>query len=387
MKIGIMLVDFNPGRMGGVETYLRNLVRWLALNDHDNRYTLICTDQNVGYFEELFGHVDTMVFNNRKNSPQRLGRSLVRKLTGIDPIRVACDRAGFDLLHNPFTSVRCLGAKTPLIVTFHDIQHRFFPQFFREKDVALRDRNSRKAALGASFLIADSEYTKVSLAEAYGVPESRMQVVLLGVGEEYRPLPAELLAEERRALGLERPFLYYPAATWLHKNHANLLAALKIMEKTGFDGELVLTGVATKARDGLLAQIAELGLSERVRVLGYLPYEKLPVIYNLARLTVFPSLFEGFGMPVLEAMGCGCPVACSNVTSIPEVGGDAVRYFDPTSPEQIAQTVLNLWGDDSALAELRRMGLERVAEFTWENTSRRTLEVYRDVLKRCGRKA
>jgi glycosyltransferase involved in cell wall biosynthesis len=381
-----MLVDFNPGRMGGVETYLRNLVSWLVLNDHGNRYTLVCTDQNVGYFQELLGRADTLVFKNRKNSPQKLGRSLVRKLTGVDPIRVACDRAGLDLLHNPFTSVRCLGAKTPLIVTFHDIQHRFFPQFFREKDVALRDRNSRKAALGASFLIADSEYTKLTLQEAYGVAESQMQVVPLGVGEEYRPLTDQaLLAEERRTLGLEKPFLYYPAATWLHKNHANLLAALKILAARGFDGELVLTGVATKARDGLLAQIGELGLSERVRVLGYLPYEKLPVIYNLARLTVFPSLFEGFGMPVLEAMACGCPVACSDVTSIPEVGGDAVRYFDPTSPEQIASTVAELWEDEASLADLGRRGLERAARFSWAETARQTLEVYQSVLQRKGR--
>jgi glycosyltransferase involved in cell wall biosynthesis len=387
VRIGIVLVDFAPGCMGGVETYMRNLVSWLARNDGENRYTLICTDQNVDYFEGLLDRVDTLVFRNGKKSPQKLGRSLVRKVFRTDLIRVGIDRLGLDLLHNPFTSTRCLGGKTPLIVTFHDLQHRFFPQFFREKDVARRDRNSRKTALGATFLIADSEYTKQTMQEAYGVAENRVRVVPLGVSGEYRKIEDRALLEaERAGLGLDRPFLYYPAATWLHKNHANLLRALQILcDRHGFDGELVLTGVATKARETLMANIAELGLEDRVRVLGYLPYEKLPVLYNLARLTVFPSLFEGFGMPVLEAMACGCPVACSNVTSIPEVAGEEARYFDPNSPEEIAQAVRELWSDEDALAGLARRGVERAAGFSWEHTASRTLEVYRDTLRRLGR--
>jgi glycosyltransferase involved in cell wall biosynthesis len=204
------------------------------------------------------------------------------------------------------------------------------------------------------------------------------------VGKEYRKIEdAGVLAAERATLGLEKPFLYYPAATWLHKNHVSLFKALSILyAEHGFDGELVLTGVATKAKDSLLANIAEMGLKDKVRVLGYLPYEKLPVLYNLARLTVFPSLFEGFGMPVLEAMACGCPVACSNVTSIPEVAGDAARYFDPNSPEQIAQTILSLWDDERALRELGEKGVQRVELFGWERTAWKTLEVYRETYQR-----
>lgn len=364
--------------MGGVETYVRNLVSWLAVNDRDNRYTLICTDHNAGYFDAVIDRVDTLVFENDKNSPRRLMRSLVRKVFRKDLVQVGIDRLGLDLLHNPFTSVRCSTYKTPLIVTFHDIQHHFFPQFFRAKEVRGRDVIYRRAAAEADHIIADSHHTKKTLLECYGVPDEKVSVVHLGVGGEYTKITdAGFLDQERAALGLTKPFLYYPAATWLHKNHAALLNALKILIADGkFDGELVLTGVATSAKDALLTQIAELGLRDRVRILGYLPYDKLPVIYNLARLLVFPSLFEGFGIPPLEAMACGCPVVCSNVTSLPEVGGDAAGYFDPTSPEEIAACISRLWNDDAALSAMSARGLVQAGTFSWEKTALQTRDVY-----------
>lgn len=378
MNIGIILVDFTPGRMGGVETYVRNLVSWLAVNDHDNRYTLICTDHNVGYFDAIIDRVETLVFKNDKNSPGRLLRSLARKVLRVDMVQVEIDRLGLDLLHNPFTSVRCSKYKTPLIVTFHDIQHHYYPEFFKAKDVRGRDMVYRKAAFEANKIIADSHHTKQTLVESYKVPRDHINVVHLGVGSEYREIEDQtFLALERNNLGLTKPFLYYPAATWLHKNHINLLRAFAILKNNHhFDGDLVLTGVATSARDSLMSNIAELGLQGSIHILGYLPYEKLPVIYNLATMMVFPSLFEGFGFPVLEAMACGCPVVCSNVTSLPEVAGDAAGYFNPTSPEEIAACINKLWSDDDALLLMREAGIHRATQFTWEKTARLTRDIY-----------
>lgn len=383
VNIGISLVDFTPGRMGGVETYVRNLVSWLALNDHDNRYTLICTDHNVGYFDAISDRVETLVFENDKNSPRRLMRSFARKVFRIDTIQAGIDRLGLDLLHNPFTYSRESSSRTPLIITFHDLQHHYYPEFFKAREIQSRNRNYRRAALDADRIIADSDHTRQTLLDNYHVPEDHVHVVPLGVDSEYKRIEdMEFLERERELLGLTRPFLYYPAATWLHKNHGNLLAAVDILKSSGrFDGDLVLTGVATSARDSLIKSITELGLQDTVRVLGYLPYDKLPTIYNLARLMVFPSLFEGFGMPVLEAMACGCPVVCSNVTSIPEVGGTAVHYFDPSSPEQIADSIMRLWSDDDALLDLRARGIERARLFSWEKTARATLEVYQQTFR------
>lgn len=378
MNIGISLVDFTPGRMGGVETYVRNLVSWLAVNDHENCYTLICTDQNVNYFDNIIDRVKTLVFENDKKSTSRLMRSLIRKVFRTDMIQVGIDRLGLDLLHNPFTYARESRSKTPLIITFHDLQHHYYPEFFKAKEIQSRNSNYRRAANDADKIIADSDYTKQTILDNYNVSGDRIDVVLLGVDSEYKKDDdQEFLNRERELLGLTRPFLYYPAATWLHKNHVNLLTAVDILKNSyHFDGDLVLTGVATSARDSLLNKIEVLGLQDTVHILGYLPYDKLPTIYNLARMMVFPSLFEGFGMPVLEAMACGCPVVCSNVTSIPEVGGTAVGYFDPTSPEQIADSIMKLWHDDDALHDMRVKGIERARLFSWERTSRETLEVY-----------
>jgi glycosyltransferase involved in cell wall biosynthesis len=198
------------------------------------------------------------------------------------------------------------------------------------------------------------------------------------VGNEYRRIDdPQLLDQERASLGLARPFIYYPAATWLHKNHINLLRAVSMLiSDFHFDGDLVLTGVSTSARDSLQKNITGLGLQDRVHVLGYLPYDTLPVIYNLARLMVFPSLFEGFGMPVLEAMACGCPVVCSDVTSLPEVAGEAAGYFDPTSPDEIAAAINRLWNDDHALRAMQDKGVARAGLFSWENTARKTRAIY-----------
>lgn len=378
MNIGIVLVDFTPGRMGGVETYVRNLVSWLAVNDHENSYTLICTDHNVAYFNAIIDHVETLVFENDKNSHHRLMRSLVRKVFRLDLIQVGIDRLGLDLLHNPFTSVRCSKYKTPLIVTFHDLQHQYYPEFFKAKEVRGRDKIYRKAAYEADRIIAVSYYTKQTLLDSYGVPSDNVDVVHLGVGSEYKKTDDKvLLDKERNFLGLTKPFIYYPAATWLHKNHINLLRAVKILiTDHQFEGDLVLTGVATSAKANLLIKIADLGIQDRVHILGYLPYDKLPVIYNLARMMVFPSLFEGFGMPALEAMACGCPVVCSNVTSLPEVAGDAADYFDPTSPEEIAACINKLWNNNGTLSAMIDKGIKRAEQYSWEKTAQKTLEIY-----------
>jgi glycosyltransferase involved in cell wall biosynthesis len=165
---------------------------------------------------------------------------------------------------------------------------------------------------------------------------------------------------------------------WPHKNHGNLLKALKILRVLGaFDGRLVLTGIDHHTSAEVTAEIERLGLDDVVKVLGFLPYEELPYLYNLARAMVFPSLFEGFGIPLVEAMACGCPVVCSDRTSVPEVAGTVGVLFDPASPADIAEKILSVWNDEDRLSVLRQRGIARAREFTWEETAWKTLDVYR----------
>jgi glycosyltransferase involved in cell wall biosynthesis len=219
--------------------------------------------------------------------------------------------------------------------------------------------------------------------EYYGVAESKIDVVPLGIDDSFMVISDEQLLESARTrFGFERPFLYYPAATWPHKNHLTLLSAVSVLqERYGFDGDLVLTGVTKQHHEKIYSEIQRLGLQKRVRLMGYLPYGDLPLVYNLARLMVFPSLFEGFGIPLLEAMACGCPVACSNTTSLPEVAGDAAVQFDPLSPEDMAAAIWSVWSDESLRQDLKQRGVERAARFTWEETARRTVGTYRKVLE------
>jgi glycosyltransferase involved in cell wall biosynthesis len=158
----------------------------------------------------------------------------------------------------------------------------------------------------------------------------------------------------------------------------NLLAALRILrESYGFDGELLLSGIAMQSHSEIMAEVGRLGLAGSVRLLGYLPAGELPWLYNLARMLVFPSLFEGFGIPLVEAMACGCPVVCSAMTSLPEVAGDAGALFDPREPEHIAQTIWSVWTDKAKRREMRERGLDRAQFFTWDETARKTIDVYR----------
>jgi glycosyltransferase involved in cell wall biosynthesis len=139
----------------------------------------------------------------------------------------------------------------------------------------------------------------------------------------------------------------------------------------------VFSGIAMHENDAVLEEINRLGLQNDVVILGYLPHAELPYLYNLARLMVFPSLYEGFGIPLVEAMACGCPVACSNTTSIPEVVGDAAVTFDPGSAEEMAEKIWAIWNDDVLLCDLKTKGLGRVGQFSWENMARQTVQVYK----------
>ncbi len=378
MNIGLNLVGFIPGTMGGIETYLRNLVHSLQKIDRENSYVLLCDDhyaKEIQIFNDSFTYKSV---NYTQPSFLWLVRGVLRNTTKIDILRPVFNRLKLDIIHHPFTILNPMRTKIPSVLTFVDMQHEFFPQFFSPVDMKMRKEFYRPSAEQATRIIAISGYAKSSLVERYGIPPDKIDVVYLGYDQSYRIYDKEdVLRAMRLKYGLNRPFLYYPGATWPHKNHKTLLAALCIMKtRYRFEGQLVLTGIVKKSYSEILKEIGRLGLEETVKVLGYLPYEDLPYLYNLARALVFPSLFEGFGIPLIEAMACGCPIACSNTTSIPEVVGDAGVFFDPSSPEDMAEKIWQLWNDDDKLREMRARGLERAKLFSWDDTARKTIETY-----------
>jgi glycosyltransferase involved in cell wall biosynthesis len=379
MRIGLNAISFHPGRMGGMETYFRNLLGQLQGIDRENSYDLFCAERFVGEFQLFNDGFRIRRLNYARPSFNWLLRGLLRNTLNHDILVGKMRRLELDVIHHPFNVLTPPGLKIPSVLTFWDMQHEFFPEFFNSVELRKRRRIYRASAEAATRIIVAAAFTKECLIQKYGIKADNIEVIHTGYGPEYGIIEDEdLFARLRRKYGLTRPFLFYPAATWPHKNHKALLAALKIMrEQFSFDGVLVLTGIAMQAHNAICEEIDRLGLGEVVKVLGYVPADELPGLYNLARILVFPSLFEGFGIPLVEAMACGCPVACADATSLPEVIGDAGELFDPCSPEEMADKLWSLWNDEARLGLMRRRGVERANLFNWEQTARKTMDVYK----------
>jgi glycosyltransferase involved in cell wall biosynthesis len=294
--------------------------------------------------------------------PGRMGgsetyvRSLVRALeehgtlTYRTLVRGDADLAGLDAVHYPFTIVYPRTA-LPAAVTVHDVLHHEAVPSRRLHDLIRRwtyDRSARRAQL----VIVPSEFVRGRVHDVLGLPLERIRVVHHGIDHDrFRPGP-----EAREG------FLLYPAHPWPHKNHRLLFEAFARLRAERPGLELVLTG------DGFR------DLPPGVRTVGRVGWDELPSLYRRAGALVFPSLYEGFGLPPLEAMACGCPVACSTAGSLPEVCGDAAVYFDPTSvDEMVAATRQALDG------ELVEKGLEQAARFAWAECAARHDAVYREL--------
>lgn len=382
MRVGLNATSFLPGRMGGMETYFRNLLDRLQHLDQENNYLLLCDKRFTGEFNLLNSAFRKEYINYAKPSPAWFLRGVMRNVFNVDILASRMNGVKVDVIHHPFTVLTPPGIKIPSVLTFWDMQHEFLPEFFSRTELVKRQRLYRASAERATRIIVSAAFTKECLVNRYGIAPEKIEVVYTGYGPEYRPIESESLTEIRNRYDLDREFLFYPAATWPHKNHIRLLEAVKIMrERYAFDGLLVLTGIAMQSHAEIKAEIHRFGLAETVRILGYLPATDLPYLYNSARLMVFPSLFEGFGIPLVEAMACGCPVVCSSTTSLPEVVGEAGMLFDPLDTGGMAETIWSAWNDGVALARMRERGLERAKLFDWSDTALKTMAVYQ---KACG---
>lgn len=378
MIIGFNMTAFIPGTMGGMETYCRNILCSLQEVDHANRYNLICDMHYANEIPLVNPNFKIWPCNFTKPSYKWFIRGIVRNIMGIDILRPAMNRVKADVIHHPFSILNPRQLSIPSVLTFHDMQHEFFPHYFSSFELKCRKEFYQASAKEATRIIADSHHAKLTLIERYGISDQKIDVIHIGHAPKFTVInDINGLQKIRERYRLDRPFMYYPAATWPHKNHLALLAAVRIMkERYGFDGNLVLTGITQQSQRGISAEIERLGLQEVVKSLGYVSTKELPYLYNLARLMVFPSLFEGFGIPIVEAMACGCPVVCSNTTSLPEVVGDAGVTFDPCSSEDMAETIWKLWSNDTLLQELKANGVNRATAFRWDIAAQQTVKVY-----------
>jgi glycosyltransferase involved in cell wall biosynthesis len=290
-------------------------------------------------------------------------------------------RRGIDLLHAPF----CVGplvAPCPVIVSVHDLSFYRYPELFRPMNRRYLQPFTRWSTRGARLVLASSESTRRDVLDILGVRPERVAVVPLGVDGTLQPVTdREALAAFRRARGLPERFILYLGTLEPRKNLPTLLAAYAhLAGRPGFRHTLVIAGGRGWYYDAIDAVVERLGLGGRVLFPGYVPDEDLPLWYSAADLFVYPSLYEGYGLPPLEALACGTPVVTSDASSLPEVVGDAGLTVPAEDDLALAEAMARLLADDALRADLRARGLARARTQSWQRVARETARAYHRVL-------
>jgi glycosyltransferase involved in cell wall biosynthesis len=390
MRVALDMRWMIPGQAGGLENLARSFTRHLIALDRYNAYTAILPAR-CRYDFDLRGHDNFRIVSQDSLGAyvQRMRRRLVRALFArlrldhwespeVISLRFARSLDAEIVYSYPgYIYPDLLSLRHVLMVP--DIMHEYFPEFFSGPELEERRRLYGDSIRRADHICAISEFTRQTLIQRLGVSPDKITTVALAADPIFNtggePLEDDAIL---RKYGL-RPdsYLFFPAHTWHHKNHRTAIDALRILRDTyGLTPTLVCTGGAREAQPTLDQQIGEHGLQNQVRFLGYCPHGDLPALYRGAACLIFPSLFEGFGMPVLEAMACGCPVVCSNTGSLPEIAGNAALLVDPLDSEAFADAAARLLRDADLRAGMRMRGLPQAELFSWQRHTRETVAVF-----------
>jgi glycosyltransferase involved in cell wall biosynthesis len=352
-------------RRTGDETYTINLLRELPDVAHD--LDLSCS---LRHPSTLPADVEARVerFALPVSSPYRRIPSAFPRLAA---------RAGASLVHVQYFVAPRLPC--PAVVTVHDLSFVRAPELLRVRDRLLFRRFVPGSLRRARHVIAVSEFTRRDLADAYDIPLDRITAIPNGVSGAFRPLPdARRHVADR--LGLAEEYVLFVGALTPRKNPVALLEAFERVARVHGVHQLVLAGADRGSGAAMRRRADELGLTGRLRLLGHVAEPDLPALYGAAEAVCVPSLYEGFGLPALEAMACGTPVVASGTTGLSEAVGDAALTFDPTSVDDIALALERVLGDASLRARLVEAGRARAAGFTWRRSAEATAQVYREAL-------
>jgi glycosyltransferase involved in cell wall biosynthesis len=358
----------------GIGTYIRNLLRQLARLDNETDFVLFCRPEDRAGL--------SMLGENFRAVTETAGNySIAEQLR----IPLALRREGITLFHAPHYVLPPL-VPCRSVVTIHDCIHLMFPQYLPGRTALAYARGSiAMAARRAARIITVSESSKRDILRFVDVPPEKIDVIYNAYDERFAVEPGEEeVIRVRERFQLHDEFVLYAGNVKPHKNLERVIQAFDLVRRRGLEHlKLVVIGDEVSKYAALRRAVHKHQLHKYVRFLGYLPEETLAVMYRLAAVFVFPSLYEGFGLPPLEAMVSGTPVVTSNVSSLPEVAGDAAVLVDPYDPHAIAEGMYTVLTDERVRRELRRKGLERARLFSWESAVRRVRDIYLDAgLKR-----
>jgi glycosyltransferase involved in cell wall biosynthesis len=393
LKVAVDLTPVLPGgENGGAKIFVLDLLRQLAAMQPDTQFILLTqaasheelaaldrpnvqrrmvlgaltSDSSRSLLKRAASRVVPMVPGRFQRLLSRvvyrLNAKLKRRGTGG-----LLRQLGVELLFCPFTAPTYYEPSIPTVCTIYDLQYKTYPEFFTPEDVAHRAQTFVDAARRATALAAISDYSRQSAIEHGELGPDRIRTIHLRMARRIAP-DASQSTKVLDRLGLTRQrYLVFPANFWKHKNHEMLLTSFGMATRDGGldpDVKLVCTGAPGVRRDWLMQAAKSMGLIDRIIFPGFLPNAELAVLIGNCSGVVFPSLYEGFGLPVIEAMAADVPVACSNTTSLPEVAADAAIMFDPRIPEQIAQAMIALVNDEPLRARLIEAGRRRADEFS-----------------------
>lgn len=388
---------FPSGLVGGIEQVLIGLASGFAGLDGGDEYVFLTLRGQHEWLEPYVRRpcrivqtteppfTESYVGRLKRRVPgasavaQRIPAIRGLRRPGPPPSDGTVERLGADVVH--FTSQRAFITDVPTIYQPHDLQHVHLPESFTPREAQFRDASYRLHCQRAALVVVMSEWGRFDITKQYELPPTKVQVIPWApVLDVYPPLEEGVLATASRRFDLPDRFLFYPARTWPHKNHVTLLEALAILrDERGLAIPLVCSGSLTDFYPRIKSRVEKLKLQDQVRFLGFVNPSEVQALYRAADCLVFPSKFEGFGMPVLEAFSAGTPVVCSDATCLAEVSAGAALLCRPEDPEEIADAIYRVWNDAELRDALSSRGLDVARSYTWERTARSFHELYRAV--------
>jgi len=361
-------------QQGGNETYIRNLIRALAAVDDHNRYTIflakaLAADEWREGFARQFPNFEVRLLPE----PTPLVRV---------PLALAFElrRRPVDVLHVQYTAPPFCPA--PVVATIHDLAFEHMPETFTRRGSMQLKLTVRRTAQRAARIATVSEYSRQDLLRTYNLGPEKVVVTYNGIESHFTPQPtsANEAEEIRHRFGIARDFLLAVGSLQPRKNLIRLIRAYAKLrgENAGFAPQLVIVGRKLWLTDEIFAEVRRQRWAGDVILTGYVTDEDLPKLYRAATAFVYPSLFEGFGLPPIEAMACGTPVVTSNTSSLPEVVGEAALLVDPYDEQSLATALLQITNDQALRARLQVNGIEQAKKFTWRAAAEKTLQLYRE---------
>jgi glycosyltransferase involved in cell wall biosynthesis len=354
----------------GNEVYVRSLVNAFASEARDSEVIAYVSNEAARAY--IPSRIKTRLIS--ANPFVRLGLDLARKVRQDRP----------DMLHVQYTSP--IGCPVPVVVSVHDVSFLEHPEYFTRSRARQLQWTVRRTVHTAAKILTGTEFSRASILKVYGdLDENKVVVVPNAAASEFRPISRDAAAAAvRERFSIGGPFILSVGDIQPRKNHIGLIRAFAKLVRAypQLKQNLVLAGKETWFADRVRDAALDSGVGDRILFTGFVSDSDLLQLYNACDLFVFPSFYEGFGLPALEAMACGRAVVCSNTTSLPEVVDGAAILFDPYVVDEMVRALADLLLDSELRARMERLGVQRAAHFSWQKTAQRTLEVFHEVAER-----